>query len=96
MGSSSEARLKVDMRILMVGTRSPEDVAKDYTQYGPLKADAAAAVIELIRPIQTRFAELAADPGETSRLLALGAEKARAIAEPVLDRARVAIGLTPR
>jgi tryptophanyl-tRNA synthetase len=76
--------------------RSPEDVAADYTQYGPLKADAAAAVIELVRPIQERFAELAADPAETSRLLALGAEKARVIADPTLDRARAAVGLTPR
>jgi tryptophanyl-tRNA synthetase len=74
--------------------RAPEDVAQDYTQYGPLKADAAAAVIALVEPIQRRFAELASDPAETSRLLALGAEKARAIAEPTLARARTAIGLT--
>ena len=33
-----------------------------YSQYGPLKADTAAAVVELLRPIQERFAELAADP----------------------------------
>ena len=76
--------------------RAPEDVAEDYTQYGPLKADAAAAVIELVTPIRSRFDELAADPVETARLLRLGASKADAIATPVLDRARAAIGLTPR
>jgi len=76
--------------------RAPEDVAEDYTQYGPLKADAAAAVIDLVTPIRSRFDELAADPVETARLLRLGASKADAIATPVLDRARAAIGLTPR
>ena len=41
---------------------SPDDVAGRYTQYGPLKADTADAVIELLRPIQDRYRELAADP----------------------------------
>ena len=44
----------------------PEVLAGKYTQYGPLKADAAAAVIELLRPLQERFAELAADPARPS------------------------------
>ena len=57
-------------------------------------ADAAAAVIALVEPIQKRFAELAADPSETARLLGLGATKARAIADPTMARARAAIGLT--
>jgi tryptophanyl-tRNA synthetase len=76
--------------------RSAEVVAADYTQYGPLKADCGEAVVELLTPIQARFAELAADPAETSRVLGLGAAKASAVAVPVLDRARAAIGLTPR
>jgi tryptophanyl-tRNA synthetase len=76
--------------------RSPADAAKGYTQYGPLKTDTAAAVIELLEPIQARYRELAADPGETERLLRLGAEKATAIAHPVLERARDAIGLVPQ
>ena len=59
------------------GPRPP----RDYTMYGPLKADTADAVVELLRPIQTRFAELEADPAETSRLLQIGADKARAIAD---------------
>jgi len=75
--------------------RSAEDVAAGYEQYGPLKADCGEAVVELLRPIQARFAELADDPAETARLLRLGAEKARAVAEPVLARAREALGLIP-
>src|SRR5699024_3970729 len=35
--------------------RSPEQVAEGYTQYGPLKADAAAAVVALLEPIQKRY-----------------------------------------
>ncbi len=73
--------------------RSPEEVADGYSMYGPLKADTAEAVVELLRPIQVRFAELEADPAETSRLLRVGADKARAIASVTLERARSNIGL---
>ncbi len=76
--------------------RDPEALAADYSQYGPLKADTADAVVELLRPIQTRYAELAADPGGTAAILAKGAEKAQTVAAPVLARAQQAIGLLPR
>ena len=75
--------------------RTPEEAAVGYSQYGPLKADTAAAVVELLAPIQARFAELAADPAETQRLLALGAAKARETADATLARAREHIGLLP-
>ena len=71
---------------------SPEDLAGRYEQYGALKVDTAEAVVELVRPIQERYAELEADPAETMRLLQVGAEKASAIATEVYDRARTAIG----
>ena len=73
--------------------RSPAEAAEGYTQYGPLKADAAAAVIERLAPIQARYAELAADPAQTQRLLALGAEKASTTAAQTLARAKANIGL---
>ena len=73
--------------------RSPEEVAEDYSMYGPLKADTADAVIEMLHPVQARFAELQADPAETSRLLRIGADRAREIAATTLDRARANIGL---
>jgi tryptophanyl-tRNA synthetase len=73
----------------------PAFLAERYTQYGPLKADAAEAVIELLRPLQARFADLAADPGETSRLLALGADKARKSAGATMVRVRDRLGLLP-
>ena len=73
----------------------PEALADNYTQYGPLKGDTAEAVIELLRPIQARYAELQDDPAETERLLNIGAEKAQVIAEEVLARAKKNIGLLP-
>ena len=76
--------------------REPADLASSYTQYGPLKKDTAAAVVETVRPIQERYAELAADPAETARLLAIGAGKAEAVASVTLARAYDAIGLLPR
>src|SRR3954467_12915399 len=45
--------------------RAPSDLAKGYSQYGPLKSDTAEAVVELLRPIQDRYAELAGDPAGT-------------------------------
>ena len=76
--------------------RTPEETAAEYTQYGPLKKDTAEAVVELIRPIQARMAELKADPNATLALLAVGAEKAGSIASTVVERAKNNIGLLPR
>jgi tryptophanyl-tRNA synthetase len=74
----------------------PEKLAERYGQYGPLKADTAAAVIELLRPVQERYAELIADEAELRRILAAGADKAQAIASVTMARARSAVGLLPR
>ncbi len=78
--------------------RTPAQVAAAYPsgQYGPLKADTADAVVELLRPIQERYRELTADPGEAEKVLAQGADKARALASVTLRRARQAVGLVPR
>ncbi len=69
----------------------PEALADGYTQYGPLKADTAAAVIEALAPIQARVDEL--DDEAVTKILVAGAEKARDIAVPVLNRAKRAAGL---
>jgi tryptophanyl-tRNA synthetase len=61
--------------------------------YGALKVDVAEAVIEALRPIQGRYAELAADRGELARILDRGAERAREMANPVLAEVRERVGL---
>jgi len=72
--------------------QAPAEVAKGYTQYGPLKADAGDAVVELLAPVQARYRELIADPGELRALLAKGAAKAGAVAAATLSRAYDAVG----
>ena len=76
--------------------RTAADVAEGYEQYGPLKADCAEAVVELLRPIQERYRELEADSGAMVEILAKGAGKAQAVSSVVLDRAKRNIGLLPR
>ncbi len=69
----------------------PEKLANDYTQYGPLKAATAAAVIAELGPIQVRYNALS--DGDVRDALAAGAKKASAVAGPVMHRIRSAIGL---
>jgi len=85
------------LELLAVGTgESPSALAERYSQYGPLKADAAAAVVEFLRPLQSRYAELAADPAYVQEVLAKGAAKAEKIASATLRRAQDAMGILPR
>ena len=74
-------------------SRTPQQVAGEYTQYGPLKADAGEAVVEILAPIQHRYHELMGDKAELSRLLRTGAEKARAVASATLERTYSNIGM---
>lgn len=64
--------------------------------YGALKSTVADALVEFLRPLRERHAELARDPGEVDRMLAEGADAAEEIATGVLERARTAVGLLPR
>ncbi len=85
------------LQILAAATgRRPADVAEGYSQYGPLKADTAAAVVELLRPVRERYVELASDPEAVRATLRQGADKAEAVAAGTLARARAAIGLLSR
>ncbi|MEU7876403.1 tryptophan--tRNA ligase [Dactylosporangium sp. NPDC049140] len=58
--------------------------AYDGKGYGDLKKDLAEVVAEFVRPIQQRTNAYLDDPGQLDKLLAIGAEKARAVAEPTL------------
>ncbi len=75
--------------------RTPEQTATAYTQYGPLKADTGEAVVDVLTPIQHRYRELMGDQAELSRLLRVGADKARSVASATLARAYSNIGLLP-
>ena len=71
----------------------PKDLAGSYSTYGQLKSHLADALVELLRPVRERRAELAADPGAVSDLLAVGAAKAGRVASATYGRAAEAIGL---
>lgn len=71
----------------------PEKLARNYTQYGPLKTDTGEAVIELLRPVQERYAELMADPAHLRALLRDGAGRAESVAAVTLERVYTAIGM---
>ncbi len=53
--------------------------------YRAFKDAVGEALVELLEPIQTRYRELRSDPTELTRLLALGAEKARESSAPTLS-----------
>ncbi len=71
----------------------PVALADGYTQYGPLKADATEAVLDLLRPVQKYRSEL--DDDQVCEILADGADRARAIASEVMERVRRAVDLLP-
>jgi tryptophanyl-tRNA synthetase len=81
-----------------VTDRPAENVAAEFTGsgYGALKTAVADAVVEFIRPLQDRYAELERDPGEVARILGVGADRAQGLAAPVMARVREAVGLLPR
>lgn len=72
---------------------SPQHVLSSVGSYGELKAVCADAVVTELLPLRQRHDELLRDRAELRRLLARGAERAAAVADPVLRRARAAMGL---
>ena len=58
--------------------------------------DPAEAVVEHLRPLQSRYAEIIGDSGELERVMARGAEDASAVADATLDGGRQAMGFVPR
>ncbi|MCW3062962.1 MAG: tryptophanyl-tRNA synthetase [Solirubrobacterales bacterium] len=77
---------------------APEAVEAEFDGggYGAFKQAVADEVAEYLAPVRERYAELSKDPAEVERLLRAGAEKARAIAQPVLADVREAMGVGPR
>ena len=65
--------------------------------YGDFKKAVAEAVVEYLSPVRERYEELRPDEAELDRILALGAEKGRALAAPVVAEVRERMGFgSPR
>jgi tryptophanyl-tRNA synthetase len=63
--------------------------------YGDLKADLAEAAAQFVRPIQQRTREFLDDPGELDRVLAIGGERAQAVAAETLRVGYDRVGFLP-
>jgi tryptophanyl-tRNA synthetase len=63
--------------------------------YGDLKGDVAEIVLDFVRPIQRRTAEVLDDVAELDRLLAIGAERAEAVAAVTLPTVYERVGFPP-
>ena len=77
--------------------KSVAEVERDFADargYGDLKRGVAEVVIAELAPIRERYDALMQDPAELDRLLAIGADHARAYASPKLDEMKRAVGLT--
>jgi tryptophanyl-tRNA synthetase len=64
--------------------------------YAQFKDALTSAVVALLAPVRERFEELTADPAETEKLLALGADRASAVAEHTMARVWDRTGLGSR
>jgi tryptophanyl-tRNA synthetase len=74
--------------------RTIEDLvaAYDGKGYGDLKKDLAEVVVEFVKPLQERTRVYLDDPAQLDKLLAIGAEKARAVAVETLHAAYDRVG----
>jgi tryptophanyl-tRNA synthetase len=72
---------------------SPATLAGLFASYAELKTAVADVVISTLRPIQQRYADLAADPGTIDGILRAGAAQARERAAATVGRTREALGL---
>jgi tryptophanyl-tRNA synthetase len=79
--------------VLAACTGSSVTEAAGASTYGQLKKQVTEAVVAVLEPVQTRYAELADDPAYVDEVYAAGAERCRAETQPVLEAARSAIGL---
>ena len=61
--------------------------------YGDFKKRLLQGVTDYLAPFREKRAEIVANPKNIEEVLAAGAEKARAVARPVLNRVRNAVGL---
>jgi tryptophanyl-tRNA synthetase len=76
----------------------PESIEKEFADangYADFKQVVGEAVADYLRPVRDRYAELRPDEGRLEKILAEGAEKARAISTQTVADARRKMGLGP-
>jgi tryptophanyl-tRNA synthetase len=76
---------------------APEEIERAFGDagYGDFKKAVAEGVVEMLAPVQERYAELRPDEAVLEATLAAGAERARAIAAPTVAEVRERMGIGP-
>ncbi|HEX2015225.1 MAG TPA: tryptophan--tRNA ligase [Solirubrobacteraceae bacterium] len=84
---------------ILAGARgaTPEDIERDLAdaRYGDLKQATAEAVIELLAPVRERYVQWRGDEAALEATLRAGADRARAIAAPIVGEVRERMGVGP-
>jgi tryptophanyl-tRNA synthetase len=77
---------------------APEEVEREFEGqgYGDFKKAVAEDVVEMLGPLRERYRELRPDEEALERTLTEGAERARALATPVMEDVREVMGIGPR
>ena len=88
-----EARNLVDIYAAL-DDKTPEAIIAEYAGagWGKFKQALADMAVAKLSPISTEMARLMADPAEIDRILSDGAEKARAIASPIVQKTYDIVG----
>jgi tryptophanyl-tRNA synthetase len=76
---------------------TPEAIEGEFadSRYGDFKGAVAEAVVDYLAPVRERYEAIRSDEAELERILAVGADKARAIASGVVADVRQAMGVGP-
>jgi tryptophanyl-tRNA synthetase len=84
----------IELLAVVRGT-SADEIEREFagSRYGDFKVAVGEAVVEYLRPVRERYTELRADEAELGRILAHGAEGARALAAETLADVRERMGV---
>jgi tryptophanyl-tRNA synthetase len=90
----AEARNLVNIYAALAGL-APEQVLADHAGqgFGTFKPRLADLAVSVLAPISAEMARLMGDPAEIDRVLGRGAERAEAIARPILERTYDIVGM---
>jgi tryptophanyl-tRNA synthetase len=86
----------IEVAAIARGT-TPDEVEREFhgQGYGAFKQAVAEAVVEMLGPLRERYRELRDDEKALEATLEEGADRARALARPILAEVREAMGVSP-
>jgi tryptophanyl-tRNA synthetase len=89
-----EAKNLVNIYAALSGETADQVLARFEGQgFGAFKPALAEVAVEVLAPITARMSQFMADPAEIDRILGHGADQARAIAQPIVERTKNIMGM---